>query len=402
MLIATKKIRPFHAPLDIVASIQCETPASSFVQVFDPDGPNGPEFSPDRRIMPLVLQPVVQASAPDGSWPNGRANARLANIKFFSNSRPIDQDPLWSGLFNINCDDDDLKGRITISRNLSVGEVLDFWMEADIPDPRSESIHHIKSDSIQLRCVEAQPPAYSLDLSGEDFISYDPVSDPLAIDDFDKAHDKPGLSSSGRLDAVSAGLAYLRPLAPTIRRGAVIIDHDPDINFSIARINPDGALSVLGSGFDEVVSLGSPSSPPIIDLRLAADSIYILRLLKNGREICRRQFQILRRSPQFSLSLEVGGRFAPSESKRVGFASVCVGKKSIHSPERLLSFAWKAQSSSSDLVFCASSSVAPIPIPHDAPDGIIISCQADIRGPHAFLSHLGEFLCSDSSPLILN
>ncbi len=120
-----------YNPLNISATlISIE---SSLIQQYDV---NTQEYTPDRRIVPTIIQPKVSIIDPAGIIDNGNVNTHLTDIKWFENepieaNEILDSDYYYS--INRNAENNE-RGRITIRKNVSAENPITLIFQATFVD----------------------------------------------------------------------------------------------------------------------------------------------------------------------------------------------------------------------------------------------------------------------------
>lgn len=387
MITTQKKFRREYAPLTVAATLRCDTPGSPMAQVYDAICTDGVQYTPDRGLTPTVLMPEVVASASDGSWPSGNCNDRLANVKWWANGTEISQDPAWAGKYSISTAQDETRGMLTIIRNIAVGETVDLYMTAVLPDTRTGVNIPVRSDSITLYTTAKGDDAYSIDFPDGDLILYDELNDLLSIDDYAKANGESGLTASQRNDVVASKRSYRRDFGVTLRRGHNVIAAD-SVTLRLYEVDADGALTELTPGRSLAYSLPSAADAKIaLDLRLVERGTYMLKAFAGEREVARRQFCIDRVKESLDMTMINGGSLSESDTMRTNMAIVTdTRKRTVKYPERLLSMKWYSNSASKGEVLHDSGQIGTVILADamDASDSSLeISCKAEYAGAYS-------------------
>lgn len=409
------KMRRVYAPLKVLASVECVTPSSPPTQVYDSLGADGTEYSPDRSLFPTVLEPKVYASAPDGTWPDGNANARLANVKWLANGTDIALIPEWTGLYAVHTADDVRKGTLEISRNIGVTEVVQLVMEAELIDFRTMRALKIVTEPVTLSTTARTDDMYAIDLAEGKVIYYNPVEDRLALDDYNRAHDLKKLSDSERAAVAAERTSYLRELPLRLMRGVKELTAAPDIRFRVYRVVPDGSLTELGGGFDEIVEIPAVGGSLMMDMRLVEDACYLVRAVHGAgsgeREIARTQFHAKRVDSDIVLETHNRASMAGTDRKRVDVATAICGERIVQQPDRLMRIKWLTESASGKRVTHNSGSVGHISLVRA---GVVASdnsgitedlqlwCEAELRPAYGFVKANGRYLKIGGRPVIMN
>ena len=401
-----QRIRRVFDPLTVMTSVKCTTPMSPPTQVFDTLGTDGTEFTPDRGLFPTVLEPEVSASAPDGTWPNGNANAKLANVKWYSNGKDITLDPGWEGLYTVHTADDERKGSIEIRRNVGVGEVFQLHMEADLVDSRTSRTIRVSTDPVAFVTTTRSGDGYSLDMEEGAVVYYDPVADRLALDDFNRAHGLRALTAQERDAVAQERSSYLRDLPIRLMRGSREVETSPDIAYRVFRMSADRTLIELGKGFDEIVGRPVVGRPIRIDMRLTGGACYMVKAMLGALEIARTQFHVKRKDSDITLEIHNAASISCSDRNRIDVATAKCGEEIVCQPDRLMRIKWKTETAVGVRVLHNSGSVGHIDLERaGATEGsgdLSVWCEGEMRGAHRFVKGNGKYLRIGSRPVIMN
>ena len=401
-----QRIRRVYDPLTVMTSVKCTTPSSPPTQVFDSLGTDGSEFTPDRALFPTVLEPEVSASASDGTWPNGNANSKLANVKWYSNGKDIALDAGWEGLYTVHTADDARKGSIEIRRNVGVGEVFQLHMEADLVDSRTSRIIRISTEPVPLVTTTRSGDGYSLDMEEGTVVYYDPVEDRLALDDYNRAHDLRSLTAQERVAVAQERTSYLRSLPIRLMRGRRELEKSDDITYRVFRMSDDGTLAELGGGFDELIGQPAVGKPLRIDMRLTEGACYMVKAMLGTREIARTQFHVKRKDADITLEIHNAASISGSDRKRIDIATAKCGETIVCQPDRLMRMQWKTETSAGVRVRHNSGSVGHIDLARagvtDGSGDLSVWCEAEMREAYRFVKGNGKYLKIGSRPVIMN
>ena len=410
-----KKIRRIFAPLTVMTSVRCETPSSPLTQVYDSLGGEGSEYAPDRSLFPTVIVPEVFASAPDGTWPPGNANARLANVKWYSDGTDIALDPAWKGLYTVHTADDAGKGTLEIARNIGAGEVVQLTMEADLVDFRTMRTIRIATEPVTLSTTVRSADMYSLNLPEGQTVYYNPVEDLLALDDYNRAHGLKSLSASEREAAANDRTSYLREVPLRLMRGPKEAAETADIHYRIDRISDDGTLTRLGGGLDEIIEIPAPGGSLKMDMRLVEGACYLVRAMTGSgaeeREIARAQFQAERVEPGMTIETHNHAAMSSTDRMRVDVATAKCGENIVAQPDRLMRIGWHSETASGKKTAHNTGAVGRIDLVRAGvaaaggggiTEDLQIWCEAEMRPAYGFVKANGRYLTIDGRPAIMN
>lgn len=410
-----KRIRRVYAPISILTSVECTTPSSPLTQVYDALGTDGTEYSPDRSLFPTVVVPNIQATASDGTWPNGNANARLANVKWFANGVDIALDPSWTGLYSVHTADDSLKGMIEISRNIGVTEVVQMTMEAELIDFRTMRALKVVTEPVTLSTTALTDDAYSLQIEEGRLLNYNPVEDRLALDDYNRAHNLKSLSDSDRAIAAAERSSYLREVPLKLMRGPKELTGTTDFHYRIYRVSSDGTLTKLGREFDEILKIPAIGGRLLIDMRLIEDACYLVKAIHgvgdNEREVARVQFHAKRKLPNLELETHNQVSMSSTDRKRVDVATAKSGAQIVRQPDRLMRFKWYTETASGFKTAHNSGSVGHISLVRAGvvaaddsgiTEDLKLWCEAETRPAYGFVKVNGKYLKLGGRPVIMD
>lgn len=409
------RLRREVSPLTVSVSVVCTTPASPVTQVFDNSDESGAQYSPDRTLIPTVLQPVVSASASDGSWDESNSNARLANMKWLANGQDITTLSDWTGLYTIYTTTDATRGSLEIRRNVTVAETIELTLEADMIDFRTDRLVHISSDPVTLKTTAISEPEYALHLEEDPVMEYDAALDDLSVDDYNRAHGLACLTDTDRQTAMEARNSYLRHIPLTLMRGGKAIGESSDITYRIYRVGSDGTLTELnGDGWDECADMGAVGTSPVIDMRLTDGGCYLVKAVRteDGKEteLARTQFHLKHRERSYFASPTGQARLCDSDTVRMDLASVKSSGQPVARPERLMELRWMTESETGVTVQHSEGSVGRIDLaaagaidaPGQVSDSLDVYLEVAMRPRHAYLTYGGTPLTNGGTPLIIN
>lgn len=324
-----KRIRLVYEPLNVAVSIKCDMP---YVQSYSP---MLDEYFPDRSSTPIAIQPIVSANASDGSWDKPNANAYLSDIKWYANDKDITTLTDWTGYFDIDMGQTETRGSITIKRNLQLTEQVSLRFEGSLNDPRMGDTIPISSDPIVLSTVEGVSATYSISLSEDTTIQYNPFTDKLLLYDYKVAHGLLSASSTAQSEADDNN-SYNRVIRLTLYRGGL----PQQSGFSVKLFAVNGSTQTeMTAGTDEVTGV-SPIGIAL-DLRLVTKKDYIIRAYLDGQEVAMKQFSVGRVTPTFRCRPTNGTYILPNDTIRYDKVMVDYGNNIVECPGNILSIIWK-------------------------------------------------------------
>jgi len=328
MIIENKKrIRREYQPLTTAISLKVLTPNSTTNQVYDPENN---EYIPDRSITPLVILPQVFADASDGSWTAHTANRLLASMKWYVNNVDIATLPSWAGLYSIESTGD-LRGAITIFRNVPVEEKIELHFEAVIPDMRIGVNIPIKTETILLSTLDKAEDTYELSIGDDPVMKYNPFYDKLLMYDYKVAN---GIEAGIRADAID-GNAYERTINLLVTKGGQQVTSGYTVE--LYRITGQ-TLTPMSTADPEIVSMSLTSI--VFDLRTLEKEDYLILIKVDTKEVARQQCSMIRVYPPFSIEPMSGVSINPGETLHRNFAMVHFNGEIVRIPEPILRMVW--------------------------------------------------------------
>jgi len=328
MIIESKKrIRREYQPLTTAVSLKILTPASPAGQIYDPENN---EYIPDREITPLTILPQVFADAADGSWTAHQANRLLASMKWYVNNVDIATLPSWAGLYSIESTGD-LRGAITIFRNVPVEEKIELHFEAVIPDMRIGVNIPIKTETILLSTLDKAEDTYELSIGDDPVMKYNPFYDRLLMYDYKVAN---GISAGTRADAID-GNAYERTIDLLVTEGGRQITSGYTVE--LYRISGQ-TLTPMSESDDEIISINLTSI--VFDLRTLEKGDYLILIKVNEEEVARQQCSVARVYPSFSVEPASSVSINPGETLHRNYAMVHFNGEIVRIPEPIIRMVW--------------------------------------------------------------
>lgn len=334
-----QKIRREYMPLVCSVSVACDTPQSPPVQTFDALCEDGAQYTPDRSLMPTVLRPVVCAGAPDGTADAKQVNDRLAQIKWYADGKPVDTDPDWAGLYSIDMSDTQARGTLTIMRNVGPEERIAIHIEAVVADTRKGCNIPVVSDPITLSTVTKSEGEYAIDIDDTSVHQYNPLTDPLAIDDYRRSHGMKCLPAADRESVASNINSYIRSMEIRLRYGGKRVTASADIALKLFSVGSDGSHTELGD-MTELIGRPGLMTPAVFDLRQIDRGLYIVKAMRGGMELARKQFQLKRQRQMYDIETCNRIEMAPGDTVRTDMVIVTAGGLAVQSPERCIDIRW--------------------------------------------------------------
>ena len=328
MIIESKKrIRREYQPLTTAVSLKILTPASPAGQIYDPENN---EYIPDREITPLTILPQVFADAADGSWTAHQANRLLASMKWYVNNVDIATLPSWAGLYSVESTGD-LRGSITIFRNISVEEKVELHFEAILPDIRTGVNIPIKTEAILLSTLDKVDDTYELSIGDDPVMKYNPFYDRLLMYDYKVAH---GLDAGERADAIDEN-AYERTINLLVTKGGKTVTS----GYTVELYRVTGlTLTPMSEADLEVISINLTSI--VFDLRTIEKGDFLILIKEGEKEVARQQCSVVRVYPSFSVEPASSVSINPGETLHRNYAMVHFNGEIVRIPEPIIRMVW--------------------------------------------------------------
>lgn len=172
----TKRLDLNFKPLKVLKSIEVvgSVPTSQQYDAVDND------WDPDYTLVNLVLQPHVSIDDPNHILVNGEVNKQLTNIRW-TEIRVVGN-TTTNTVISSTTEDFAIElsgvnaGRLTVRKNVAVGERVTYRFEADYVDPRTPQVHHITEEK-GVVCVNATSSPAQLKLDSPETVVYNPWRD---------------------------------------------------------------------------------------------------------------------------------------------------------------------------------------------------------------------------------
>lgn len=340
-----KRIRIDYAPLNVAVSLECLTPLSPALQVYNADLD---EYEPDREVSPSTFWPMVVANASDGSWHNQYANSILTSMHWYVDGIEISQHPDWTGftsdnqpLYSIDESGSSTRGALTIRKNIAPSKQYTLHFEGEITDPRLGTNIPIVTDDFILSTEDKSEDAYSISIGDDQIIQYNPFKDKLHLYEYKVAHGLITASAAAEAAATDEN-AYLR----TINVAVFKADEQLASGFTIKlyRVNSATSFTEITAGTDEVISISN--SAIVLDLRLVTKADYLIRavLSDSSRPNPQLQFSVNRVYQNYDCRPTNGTSILPSDVQRYDEVMCDSEGQKVECPESILKILWKTDS----------------------------------------------------------
>lgn len=332
------RIRVDYAPLNVAVSMECLTPLSPALQVYNSAID---EYEPDRSLTPSQFWPMIMANANDGSWHNQYANSILTQMKWYVDGVDITTLQDWTNLYEIDNTAGNYRGAITIKRNVLPTQTFSLHFEGVLTDPRLGTQITVKSDEIILSTEDSSEDAYSLSIGDDQIIQYNPFKDKLHLYNYKVAHGLITATSAAEAAATDEN-AYLRQIPVTMFKAEVAMQSGYTIK--LFRVNGPNSFTELSAGSDEVVAI-TPTAITL-DLRLVTKSDYLIKAIitDSDRIAPQLQFSVNRVYQDYNCRPTNGTGINPGDIQRFDTAMCDSDGNVVECPANIIKIVWKTDS----------------------------------------------------------
>lgn len=334
-----------YAPLNVAVSVECLTPASSAMQVYN--STTG-KYDPDREASPSTFWPQVIANASDGSWNNQYANAVLAQMRWYVNGTLISEHPDFQGttsdgasLYSIDESSSNYRGALTIRKNVPPGQPYSLQFKAVVADPRLGTNIPIVTDIFLLSTQDKSEDTYSISIGDDQIIKYNPFKDKLHLYEYKVAHGLLTASESAKAAATDEN-SYIRAIPVSIYKASTKLDSG--FTLELYRVDSASKLTKMTAADPEVVSVSS--SGVSLDIRLITKADFLIKAIIEGNKgpAPQIQFSVGRVYPDYKISPTNSASILPGDVMRFDKAMVQSDGNVVDCPESIIRIVWKTDS----------------------------------------------------------
>ena len=345
MISNKQRIRVDYAPLNVAVSLECLTPLSPALQVYNAELD---EYEPDREVSPSTFWPMVVANANDGSWRNQYANNALTWMHWYVDGVDITQHPDFQGLtsdnqplYSIDQTTSNYRGALTLRKNVLPNKQYGIHFEGVITDPRLGTNIPIVTDDFILSTEDKSEDAYSISIGDDQIIQYNPFKDKLHLYNYRVAHGKVVASAAAEAAATDEN-AYLRAINVAVFKSDTQLQSG--YTLKLFRVNSPTSFTEITAGQDEVVSISATEI--VLDLRLVTKCDYLVRavLSDSSRVNPQMQFSVNRVYQNFLCRPSNGTSILPSDVQRYDVAMCDSEGEIVEDPASILRILWKTDS----------------------------------------------------------
>lgn len=266
-------------PLTTSCHLRCLTPQSPCAQTIDVTG-STPVYNPNRLLSPCVIYPDARATDPDNIFPKGAVNGYFGTITWLVNGVTIDEVWTVNTDYAIDTSNSDLRGMLTIYKNLPASEKATLKFKATFMDWRTKAIYAVESDEIILVTTDKGTDVVSCSVDKQN-VEYDPLYDDLLLYDYLKAY---GLETASNRDSYVNAKNYLQTVTVSLTSGTTPLAQLPsDITMRVVYLGGNTALVPNSEVSPELVSAIYPTA--VFDMRNIDKKDYEIQFLKNGSVI---------------------------------------------------------------------------------------------------------------------
>lgn len=311
------RIRKDYAPLLVAVSIAIDGGATA--QVYDDIER---EFSPDRQLSPLTLQPILTAAASDGSSVPYDVKD-LSDIKWFVDNTDITTLSEWNGLYTIHTEGS-LRGSIAISKNLSAGTAHTLRFEAKLTDLRVGRVIQLRSEDVPLSCVDVAEDEWSLSLEVSKF-RYTPL--------FDRSRSaNPSSLSDVNVPNVKANpLSWLKTVPVSLYRGKSVYSGSAEVTLRVTDLSTGKELTYD----DDSEFIQIKDSEVWMDARIIDHGTYKVTAFVDNVERASGIFSIERVYPSYTIEIANKTSIAADATERNMEVLINCSSGEIPYPERV-------------------------------------------------------------------
>ena len=274
-----------YQPLSISCTISMQ--GTQAKQSFKTDESGDAAFSPNRRLTPTVLLPLVRVYDPDGIFRSGLVNDLLANMHWYDG----DTELVPGADYAIDTSSTTTRGQLTIYRNTPAPGAQNLRFEAVITDTRKN-----ENVKVSVACVIS-----SVVSSG---------------DEYEIRIDQPEACYINPIEALSS--LTVNATAWRGDKGQVAI------NYELWKMVAGTLRAVVATDYEVISVAGSAFT---FDVRMINEEVYTVIGKVSGMEVARRSFTIRRKYPAWTAKQSGTAELLPGQAVMVHSvdASVATG-----------------------------------------------------------------------------
>ncbi|HBG40431.1 MAG TPA: hypothetical protein DDW85_03320 [Porphyromonadaceae bacterium] len=278
MRTAQERIYKIYSPLFISKSIDYK--GTQIKQSFKEDETGDAAYTPNRRLTPTVILPIIKVFDKDGKFRSGIVNDLLSDIHWYDRDTEI----VTGDDYRIETSNAANKGMLTVYKNTPVGTSQKLRFEAFLVDNRRNEIIKITVDDIPLSATASSGDQYSLTLNVPNACYYNPIDNETSLT---------VNATTFRGDKGTSEVDY------ELRK--VIINTGKATDRSISETDYE-IISASGNSF-------------VFDLRMINEESYAIIAKINGKEVARQNFTIKRKYPAWTAKQAGTAEILPGQSE---------------------------------------------------------------------------------------
>jgi len=271
-----------YQPLSISCTISMQ--GTQAKQSFKTDESGDAAFSPNRRLTPTVLLPLVRVYDPDGIFRSGLVNDLLANMHWYDG----DTELVPGADYAIDTSSTTTRGQLTIYRNTPAPGAQNLRFEAVITDTRKN-----ENVKVSVACVIS-----SVVSSG---------------DEYEIRIDQPEACYINPIEALSS--LTVNATAWRGDKGQVAI------NYELWKMVAGTLRAVVATDYEVISVAGSAFT---FDVRMINEEVYTVIGKVSGMEVARRSFTIRRKYPAWTAKQSGTAELLPGQAVMVHSVDVSV------------------------------------------------------------------------------
>lgn len=271
-----------YQPLSVSCTISMQ--GTQAKQSFKTDESGDAAFSPNRRLTPTVLLPLVRVYDPDGIFRSGLVNDLLANMHWYDG----DTELVPGADYAIDTSSTTTRGQLTIYRNTPAPGAQNLRFEAVITDTRKN-----ENVKVSVACVIS-----SVVSSG---------------DEYEIRIDQPEACYINPIEALSS--LTVNATAWRGDKGQVAI------NYELWKMVAGTLRAVLATDYEVISVAGSAFT---FDVRMINEEVYTVIGKVSGMEVARRSFTIRRKYPAWTAKQSGTAELLPGQAVMVHSVDVSV------------------------------------------------------------------------------
>lgn len=332
-------------PLTTHCQLVCLTPMSPCSQSITTLS-GVPAYEPDRALTPTIIFPDVRASDPDNIFTKGAVNANLSldTLEWLVDEKPISDVWTEGTDYEINKTVTDLRGALTVKKNLAASEKAVLHFRGNFLDWRTGISYAVESDDIALSCTDKGEDIYSCSVD-KPGVEYDPLFDDLLLYEHKVAR---GISVSGTRDNYVNGKCYEQSINVILSHGTEeIVTLPSDITMRVVKLGQSTALVANSVDSPELLAATFPTIK--FDMRVIKHGQYEVQFVKGSDIIARATIGLHTATsmPTFGKPLR-GADISPSQKVYVNSVLVNLENRLIEYPECYYLIEWFTQAKYND------------------------------------------------------